>query len=363
MIDARVDNYPKPKGFLVERLCRRLFSTLRGKCIEKFTSLDARRSTKEPFSVMDDIEIKVAKSSDFTMFVPAFIDEYGFSAAQFRIFARIMRRSLGEKSEGCYETIQRLSLNLGISKRIVQESLKILRQAKCIRVIKREGTSNLITFQPCDKWVSKMEFDAIVLEVTGKRIQRDKERKMGGSAETLPSAETHHPLVRKRTTKVLPLKDIPKNTLAIAQDDSEDSTQDTDHVIDSSSFPKENGGSAPSPDHARLMKHHADRVGRITDGAKQGALVKQLLKQFTADECIECYDFQVSEDWRKNQVSWATVIDGTRGISTFVATPKEPVHSYNYVKGQPTQREAIEAEQKMIAEMERESRQSNGQSS
>jgi hypothetical protein len=144
-----------------------------------------------------------------------------------------------------------------------------------------------------------------------------------------------------------------EKTLAVAQVTFQNSRKDTDHVIDSSS-PTENGSSAPTTDHARLMAHHADRVGRLTDGAKQGALVKQLLNaKYTVEECIACYNHQLTESWRNNQVSWATVIDGTRGISSFVASqkPSEPVRSYNYVQGQPTQREAIEAEQKAIEAM------------
>jgi hypothetical protein len=146
-------------------------------------------------------------------------------------------------------------------------------------------------------------------------------------------------------------KEEEKNIVANAPS-SKTSEKESDHLADSS-FPKKNGGSAPTTDHARLMAHHADRVGRITDGAKQGKLIQQLLKQFTAEECIACYNHQLTESWRNNQVSWATVIDGTRGISSFVASqkPSEPVRSYNYVQGQPTQREAIEAEQKAIEAM------------
>ena len=73
-----------------------------------------------------------------------------------------------------------------------------------------------MTFQPCDKWVSKARFDEIVFEVTGKRLQRDNERKMGWSGNATPSgnalppsAETHH--------KGTPLKVLPKNpTEAVA---------------------------------------------------------------------------------------------------------------------------------------------------
>jgi len=147
-------------------------------------------------------------------------------------------------------------------------------------------------------------------------------------------------------------KEEEKNIVANAPS-SKTPKKESDHLDDSSSS-EETKSSAPPTDHQRLMTHHADRVGRITDGSKQGKLIQQLLKQFTAEECIACYNHQLSESWRNGQVSWATVIDGTRGISTWVTTNKQPTVSYNHVKGQPTQREAIEAEQEMIRQMEAE---------
>lgn len=53
---------------------------------------------------------------------------------------------------------------------------------------------------------------------------------------------------------------------------------------------------------AVLMKHHADRVGKILDGGKQGKAIKSILSAgFSADDAIACYDWALgwsdAPDW------------------------------------------------------------------
>ena len=66
-------------------------------------------------------------------------------------------------------------------------------------------------------------------------------------------------------------------------------------------------------DHSRLMKHHADRIGQITDGGSQGQAIKSILEKFSEPDALACYDFQVKElavngGWRSSPVSWRTVL-------------------------------------------------------
>jgi hypothetical protein len=50
-----------------------------------------------------------------------------------------------------------------------------------------------------------------------------------------------------------------------------------------------------------------ERTGPIANGAAQAAAVKWLLSNdYTADECIECLDAQLEENWRSN-ARWLTV--------------------------------------------------------
>lgn len=59
-----------------------------------------------------------------------------------------------------------------------------------------------------------------------------------------------------------------------------------------------------------LKRHHADRLGRVTDHAAQGKAINDLLKDFAPEDCVACYDDQVKQlkpvGWR-DTVSWLTV--------------------------------------------------------
>lgn len=72
-----------------------------------------------------------------------------------------------------------------------------------------------------------------------------------------------------------------------------------------------------------LMEHHANRIGTILDGGAQGKAIKKLLKYFTVDECIACYEYQLTT-WRES-VSWMTVASGS-GIAQWKANGSPTVH-------------------------------------
>lgn len=67
------------------------------------------------------------------------------------------------------------------------------------------------------------------------------------------------------------------------------------------------------PDHKLMMEHHGNRIGKILDGAAQGAAVKKLLNNYPLGDCLKCYDHLVSQlktkgGWRNGKISWLTVI-------------------------------------------------------
>lgn len=74
-----------------------------------------------------------------------------------------------------------------------------------------------------------------------------------------------------------------------------------------------NSAVAVVTDHSRLMQYHAKRIGTITDGGAQGKAIQTILKNFSVEDAIGCYDFQVSElsgkpgGWRSS-VNWQTVM-------------------------------------------------------
>lgn len=71
---------------------------------------------------------------------------------------------------------------------------------------------------------------------------------------------------------------------------------------------KEEKEKKESSAHALLMDFHFKRIGKIPDGKAQGGAAKWILDSgFSSDQAIGCYEFQLSEDWRRGMVSWLTV--------------------------------------------------------
>ncbi len=63
----------------------------------------------------------------------------------------------------------------------------------------------------------------------------------------------------------------------------------------------------PTPQ-ARLLQYHADRLkGNVPDFSAQAGAVKWLVTRYAPDQAIECYEFQLTEPWRKGHVTWLTV--------------------------------------------------------
>lgn len=153
-------------------------------------------------------EVEIAKSDDLTLFVPRFIDEYGFTPEEFRVFARIMRRASGENSQGCFETVPNMAMELGISQRSVRRALQVLRACNAISIIEREGKSHLITFRNGSQWLPKMQLISIRHRLFGTDNERDRERKMTPVGNDRPIGNDRPPL-SEMTDKGYPNKGIP----------------------------------------------------------------------------------------------------------------------------------------------------------
>ncbi len=113
------------------------------------------------------IDLEVA-SLNFTLFNPVFIDDYGFTPIEFRVFARIMRRSVNE-STGDYESVSRMAKTLAMSENSIRAALRVLVACKALHVTQREGEPHLLTFQTCDQWLPSSQLKEIRRRIVSPR--------------------------------------------------------------------------------------------------------------------------------------------------------------------------------------------------
>ena len=205
---------------------------------------------------MGNVTIKPYKH--FTLNVPAFVDEYGFTPEEFRVFARIMRRA-GENGV-FFESVTSMSDTLQISERLVRRALRVLQGCKAILVFTEPGRSTQITVNPSDRWVSSLELLNVRQRICGTQKERDRERKMEENrplAETQPLAETTGVPLAETQPEGYPYK-----VLNLAE---------TANTLN-----PEKEKRAPS-DHALGMKFLYDTLGAFPDGGAQGKALKWML--------------------------------------------------------------------------------------
>lgn len=91
----------------------------------------------------------------------------------------------------------------------------------------------------------------------------------------------------------------------------------------------------PPSDIPRLMKIHADRIGKIPDRDAQAGILKKLLNDYPAADLAGCYQYQVTQlrsetgGWRES-VSWKTV---STGVAEWIVAGR-PVY-WKDVRGKP----------------------------
>jgi len=163
-------------------------------------------------------ELKIKKSNKFTMFVPAFIDDYGFTPEEFRVFSRIMRRSLGANSEGCIESIPNMAASLQIGEGLVRRSLNVLLGCGAISRTGRSGKSDVFEFNGCESWMPSEKLPEIRGAVEMKTKERDaarraKKKPTGYGTATTTRIGTITTLVTEPSDEGIPLKDIPSKVI------------------------------------------------------------------------------------------------------------------------------------------------------
>jgi len=121
--------------------------------------------------------MEIKSSKKHTLFNPGFIDDYGFTPEEFRVFARIMRRTVGGEKD-CYESIPNLSKSLMISEILVRRALKVLQRCNAITRTERPGKSDLFDFNGSELWLPREELAGIRAEIEAEFKTKDRARKV-----------------------------------------------------------------------------------------------------------------------------------------------------------------------------------------
>jgi hypothetical protein len=121
-------------------------------------------------------QFQIEKSTNHTMFVPAFVDDYGFTPEEFRVFSRIMRRSLGSEKD-CFEAVPAMAKSLDISERLVRRALLVLKDCGAIVVKERPGKTSVIDFMPCSLWKPASQLSEIRKKRESEIKEYDRKRK------------------------------------------------------------------------------------------------------------------------------------------------------------------------------------------
>lgn len=152
----------------------------------------------------DRVEIK--QSRNFSLFVPAAIDEYGFAPEEFRVFSHIVRRAAGEKSKGCFASIPTMSKDLQISEKVVRRSLNVLLGCGAISRTFRPGQTDILDFNNFAQWKPKELLESLREKYTpGKKDTTSS----GGKKATTTGSKNDRGVVAKTTDEGIPSKEEP----------------------------------------------------------------------------------------------------------------------------------------------------------
>lgn len=111
--------------------------------------------------------VAIKESKDFLPNIPSYIDDYGFTPTEYRIYMRIVRRA-GEKGE-FYESIPNLAKLCGVSDRTIQRILKLLVACNAVARQVRPGKPDGFRLNSFKKWKPSESLSEIRLVVTPPR--------------------------------------------------------------------------------------------------------------------------------------------------------------------------------------------------
>lgn len=137
----------------------------------------------------------IQDARDVGAFIPAELDDYPLTPAEFRVYCRIVRRA---GAEGCWESNAAMADALGLGERTVREAKALLVALRLVVVEKRPGKTDVYRLTPSSDWADVSSVD---VERLGTRRDRNPGRHDRAVAPTAV-ATTGHRGRHDRTTPV-----------------------------------------------------------------------------------------------------------------------------------------------------------------
>lgn len=231
------------------------------------------------------------------MSVRSYLDDYGLTPQEFRVYGRVWRR--WNEKDGCFESSRRMAKGCQMSDRTVRNCLFVLVAA---RLLKRTDLGQNLTLRydpmPRESWANPSCLPILRKQAQGYRkgaVHKTpavhEQQECGTSAPKSAVRETHE----GNPMKVVPLKGKSPNG------DGGKGRRASREEIEL--FKQREG----------LIAYLKDRLGGkpLPDLKMQKAAALWLLQHggYTAEECKECLDSQLESEWRE-KADWKTVKQG-----------------------------------------------------
>jgi hypothetical protein len=114
---------------------------------------------------MSRIEIS-DRRTDAPIFIHSELDDYGLTAIEFRVYARLARRAGG--GGGAFESVPSMAEEFEVSEKTVRRALRVLVACQLVDEQIRPGFSTLFTLLPRSEWLPKSDLKGIRTNVYGR---------------------------------------------------------------------------------------------------------------------------------------------------------------------------------------------------
>lgn len=113
---------------------------------------------------MEDFNVRDGRD-DRPVFIHSELDDYGLSCVEFRVYARLARRS---GSGAAFESVPRMAADFEVKDRTVQRALRVLVRCRLVAETPRPGKPTLYTLNPRSAWLPKDQLKTVRAEVANK---------------------------------------------------------------------------------------------------------------------------------------------------------------------------------------------------